>query len=471
MTWAEKPTRRGFDMVVDAVPESFWLDRPERPAPRPRYRHDTAADLVVVGAGFTGLWAAIHAAEENPDRSIVLLEGDRIAEGATGRNGGFCAASLTHGLGNGIDRYSDELPTLLRMGSQTLDAIEKSARQYGIDADIERTGELDIANFGWQTGDLRVLAEDAARLGQSMEYLDHDALAQRVRSPMAQGALFDPEVMMIDPAKLAWGLADAAESLGVTIHENSRVESLRASADGVRVGTGYGTIEAAKVLLATAATKPLRWALRQRIVPVWDYVIMTEPLTSEQLGSIGWTGREGLADSGNRFHYFRLTADNRILFGGWDAIYRFGGDTDSRHRQHPETFGLLAEHLLQVFPTLEGIRATHTWGGAIDTCSRFSAFWDVGMSGRVASVLGFTGLGVGASHFGARTALDLLDGRDTERTRLNMVRGKPLPFPPEPFKSLGINITRNEFAKADRNRGKRGLWLAGMDKIGLGFDS
>lgn len=470
MSWAEKPTTRGFDMVANAAPESFWLDRPERPAPRPRYHGESAADLVIVGGGFTGLWAAVQAAEENPDRSIVLLEGDRIADGASGRNGGFCSASLTHGLGNGLDRYAEEMSTLVRMGKDTLDAIESSCLRYGIDAGIERTGELDIANFEWQTDELRAMAEDASSVGAAMEYLDREAVARRVSSPMAQGALFDPDVMLVDPAKLAWGLADAAESLGVTIHENSQVGELTKSGAGVRVSTGYGTVQARRVLLATAATKPLRKSVRRRIVPVWDYVIMTEPLTAEQMALIGWSGREGLADSGNRFHYFRLTADDRILFGGWEAFY-FGDDVDPRRRQDPDTFALLAEHLLQMFPALEGIKATHAWGGAIDTCSRFSAFWDLGIDGRVASVVGFTGLGVGASHFGARTALDLLDGLDTERTRLNMVRSKPLPFPPEPAKSLGINITRHQFARADRNEGKRGWWLRAMDKAGLGFDS
>ncbi|KZF02047.1 MULTISPECIES: NAD(P)/FAD-dependent oxidoreductase [unclassified Rhodococcus (in: high G+C Gram-positive bacteria)] len=469
--WATTPTDRGVTMVAGAAPESYWLDRPERPAPRTRHTGSTAADLVIVGGGFTGLWAALHAAEENPNRSIVLLEGDRIAEGATGRNGGFCAASLTHGLGNGLDRYADELPELLRMGTETLDAICATADRYGIDADIERTGELDIANFDWQVDDLRELGDEGRRLAQPMEYLDAAAVQSRITSPMARGALFDPDVAMIDPAKLAWGLADAAESLGVRIHENTRALSIGKSGTGIRVKTGYGTIEAGKVLLATSASKSLRRKLRHWIVPVWDYVIMTEPLTSAQLADIGWSGREGLADSGNRFHYFRLTADNRILFGGWDAHYFYGGDTDPRRTQHPEEFALLAEHLLQMFPSLEGIRATHAWGGSIDTCSRFSAFWDLGMNGRVASIAGFTGLGVGASHFGARTALDLLDGKDTERTRLKMVRSMPLPFPPEPLKSIGINITRAAFARADRNGGKRGLWLKGMDALGLGFDS
>ena len=131
----------------------------------------------------------------------------------------------------------------------------------------------------------------------------------------------------------------------------------------------------------------------------------------------------------------------------------------------------MAEHLLQVFPQLEGIKASHAWGGVIDTCSRFSNFWDVSMGGKVVSVLGFTGLGVGASHFGARTALDLVDMKDTERTRLKMVQKKPLPFPPEPLRWFGITVTRHEFARADRNRGRRGLWLKTMDALGLGFDS
>lgn len=178
--WATTPTDRGVAMVAGAAPESYWLDRPERPAPRARHTGSTAEDLVIVGGGFTGLWAAVHAAEENPDRSIVLLEGDRIAEGATGRNGGFCAASLTHGLSNGLDRYADELPELLRMGTETLDAICATADRYGIDADIERTGELDIANFDWQVDDLRELSDEGRRLSQPMEYLDAHAVASRV---------------------------------------------------------------------------------------------------------------------------------------------------------------------------------------------------------------------------------------------------------------------------------------------------
>ena len=471
MTWATTPTARGIDMVAQARRASYWLDRPERPEPRERLSGTVTADLLIVGGGFTGLWAAVQAAEEHPGRRVVLVERDRLAEHASGRNGGFCSASITHGLANGADRFPDEMPQLLRMGRETLDSIEAAIARLGIDADAERTGELDIANADWQVTDLQDYVSQATLLGEELALLPGPQARARVISPMVAAAVHDPDVIMLDPAKLAWGLADAAERLGVTIFEHTEITGLSESATGVTALSGFGRIEASKVILATSASPSLLRRLRLYTVPVWDYAIMTEPLTTEQRASIGWEGREGLADCGPRFHYFRLTADDRILFGGWDALYHYGSQMDSRREFEPAEFGLLAEHLLQMFPTLEGVRASHAWGGAIDTCSRFCAFWDTAMNGKVVSVVGFTGLGVGASHFGARTALDLVDGKITERTELKMVRSKPIPFPPEPLRWIGITLTRRELARSERRQGKRGFWLSAMDKVGLGFDS
>jgi len=188
-------------------------------------------------------------------------------------------------------------------------------------------------------------------------------------------------------------------------------------------------------------------------------------------GSLGWEGRCGVGDSGNQFHYYRLTSDDRLVFGGYDALYYYGSDLSAKRQRRPETEQLLYRHLLETFPGLRGVRITHTWGGAIDTSTRFSASWQRGHGGRVVSVLGYTGLGVGASRFGAQVCLDLLAGRDNERTGLEMVRTKPVPFPPEPARSLGINLTRSAMAKADRSQGRRNAWLRTLDRFGLGFDS
>ena len=211
--------------------------------------------------------------------------------------------------------------------------------------------------------------------------------------------------------------------------------------------------------------------MRRRIVPVWDYVLVTEPLSPSQLSELGWRRRQGVSDAANRFHYYRLTADDRILWGGYDAIYHFGNGMGSGAEQRDATFSRLAQHFFRTFPQLEGVRFTHRWGGPIDTCSRFFAFYGLAHQGRVAYAAGHTGLGIGASRFSARVALDLLAGRDTEATRSGLVRTRPLPFPPEPLRWTVIQATRRGLARADRRQGRRGPWLRLLDRLGVGYDS
>ena len=206
-------------------------------------------------------------------------------------------------------------------------------------------------------------------------------------------------------------------------------------------------------------------------VPVYDYALVTEPLTADQRDAIGWRGREGLSDTGNQFVYSRTTRDGRILWGGYDAIYHYGSAIRSEYDARPETFQLLADGFFRTFPQLEGLRFTHAWGGMIDTCTRFTAFYGTALGGRVGYALGFTGLGVGATRFAGDVVLDLLAGADTPRTRLEMVRTKPVPFPPEPIRWAGIEATRRSLARADANGGKENVWLKAMDRLGLGFDS
>jgi len=204
---------------------------------------------------------------------------------------------------------------------------------------------------------------------------------------------------------------------------------------------------------------------------VYDYALISEPLTADQRDAIGWRGREGLSDTGNQFVYSRTTRDGRILWGGYDAIYHYGSAIKSEYDARPETFHLLADGFFRTFPQLEGLRFTHAWGGMIDTCTRFTAFYGTALGGRVGYALGFTGLGVGATRFAGNVVLDLLAGADTPRTRLEMVRTKPVPFPPEPIRWAGIEATRRSLARADANGGKENVWLRAIDRLGLGFDS
>ncbi len=458
--------------LADANPLSFWLDSPDAPEPLARLSGSHRADLVVVGGGYTGLWTALLAKEIDPTRDVLLLEARTCGWAASGRNGGFCAASLTHGHDNGLSRFPHDMPALERLGAQNLDAIEKAVGDFSIECGFERTGELEVATEPHQVEWVRESASAAQELGHDAVFLDRNEVRDEVDSPTyLAGAWHRDRTALVDPARLAWGLRAACLRLGVRIAEDTQVRSLHRRRAGVTVRTPDATIAAARVALATNAFPGVLRRMRPFTVPVYDYAMVTEPLSPEQLASIGWRHRQGLGDVSNQFHYYRLTEDNRILWGGYDAVYHWRNGLRDALDQRPQTFEKLAAQFFATFPQLDGLRFTHTWGGAIDTSTRFFAFQRAALGGRVAYSIGYTGLGVGASRFGAGVMLDLLDRRDSEALGLRAVRSRPLPFPPEPMRWVGIELTRRALARADRNEGCRGPWLRLLDRLGMGFDS
>jgi len=397
-----------------------------------------------------------------------------VGSAASGRNGGFMDSSLTHGVANAQQRFPNEVNVLEELGLHNLNEIESAIRRYNIDCDYERTGAIDVATSSHPASYLAELRDDYQQLrslGQSVEWLDQETLRGQVHSPTYSGGLWRKDrAALVDPARLAWGLKTAAESLGVRIYEDSKATSIEKDGVGVLVDTPLGRVRAGKVALGTNAFKPLLKRLGHYVAPVYDYCLVTEPLTPAQLASIGWQNRQGVSDIPNQFHYYRLTADNRILWGGYDAMYYFRGKMNTELESRPESWALLSQHFFQTFPQLEGVRFSHAWGGAIDTCTRFSVFWGRAMGGRVAYALGYTGLGTASTRFGAEVMLDLLDGRRSKATSTKFVQDKPLPFPPEPFRFAGIQATRWSLDREDKT-GKRNVWLKSLDRLGLGFDT
>ena len=434
----------------------FWT-QDAAAEPYPTLATDRDVDLAIVGGGYTGLWTAIRAKERNPDTRVLVLEARTVGWAASGRNGGFVEASLTHGESNGERRWPEELEQLNRLGHANLDAIEQTVARYAMKADFERTGTLSVAVEPHQVEWL-----------EGPDALSQEQVRTELNSPTYLAGSWDRHsTALVHPGKLAAELARVATELGVEIVENSPVRSL----DGVTLRLDRGTVRAQQIALATNVFPSLLARNRLMTVPVYDYVLMTEPLTDAQLISIGWQNRQGVADLANQFHYYRLSADNRILFGGYDAIYHYGGRIRAEYEDRPQTFEKLAGHFFTTFPQLEGLRFSHRWAGVIDTSTRFCAFFGTAHGGRVAYAAGFTGLGVAATRFAADVMLDKLDRVTTELTELRMVRERPFPFPPEPAASVGINLTRASLNRADHNEGRRNVLLKTLDAVGLGFDS
>ena len=269
------------ELAAAAKPAVYWSDQPDAPDDRPPLTASTDADLCVIGGGFSGLWAALQALEDAPGRRVVVLEAQRCGYGASSRNGGFCDASLTHGFLNGLSHWPDEMSTIERLGAENLDGLLASLATYDIAAGARRADEVTFALADWQVDDLADVAETYAAHGVPHRLLDEAAARSLVDSPRYLGALVDVQsIALVDPARLVWGLATAVEGLGGTIHDHSRVEAIELDEGRLRVRTSRGRVDADRVVVATNAfAEPVR-QMRRYVVPVYDHVLMTEPLSS-----------------------------------------------------------------------------------------------------------------------------------------------------------------------------------------------
>ena len=455
---------------ANARPVPYWFDTVAESAVCAPATSDCACDLAIVGGGFTGLWSALKARERHPDARIVVLEAKGCGQDASGRSGGFCAPSISHGVSNALSRHAAEAETLIRLGQENLDAYALDLDRYGMNAGFQRCGKLNVAATPWQVAGLSAMARKYERFGIAHVLLEGDALREKLDSPVYDAGLFEPAYALVNPAMMVSELRRVCLARDITIHEQTAVSALTRDGAGVRLQTAEATITARQVILATNSAQPLLKRLRLSIIPIYDYSLVTEPLSDAQWASIGWTGPHGIADSGNQFHYFRKTPDNRMLWAGYDAIYHYGSARDDARLQRPESFERLADQFVAAFPPLAGVRFDYTWGGIIDTSARTTFFSGLACGGRVAYAMGFTGQGVTASRFAALTMLDRLQGADTERTRLKMPARLAVPFPPEPLRSAAVALAQRGLAHEDAT-GKRSRFLKLLDAFGIGFDS
>jgi glycine/D-amino acid oxidase-like deaminating enzyme len=415
--------------------KSFWMTtRPYRPGPP--LQGDLEVDVAIVGGGFTGLASAYFLKRDEPGLRVAVLEGEVVGFGASGRNGGFNMTLF--GLTLSI--------TALRFGKarareahhymeRAVDTLRDLVRDLGLDCDYEHPGFLRVATSENYRKRILHEIELAHRLGlEGIEWIDAERLRGEVRSPLYLGAWWEPRCGILNPAKLAWAWKDVIEPMGVRIFERTPARALAREAGRLRLETPGGTVRAGKVVLATNAWSHFFPRLRRKQIPAWTHIVLTEPLTEAQRREIGWARRQGIEDARDLVHYYRLTADGRLLMGGRDVTPPRGDDME--RDLNPATFAGLERDVVEIFPPLRGIRFTHRWGGPVSVPVDMAPALGYAGDRNVVYSLGCVGHGVSLTHLNGRTVADLVLERKTNLTDVFFVNRRTIPWPPRPLQGL-----------------------------------
>ena len=415
--------------------KSFWLGTRDY-VPGMPLQADINVDVAIVGGGFTGLSSAYHLKKAEPGLNVALLESQVIGFGASGRNGGFNMTLF--GLTMSI--------TALRFGKEkakeahhymerAVDTVHDLVNELNIDCNYEHPGFLRVATSEKYKKRILHEIELAHFLGiEGIDWLEKNQLQEQVRSPLYLGAWWEPRCGILNPAKLAWGWKTVIESIGVQVFENTPVSEITRDGQKVSLDTPAGCVKADKIVLATNAYSHLISHLKWKQIPVWTYIVLTEPLSDEQFAKIGWQNRQGIEDARNLVHYYRLTADNRLLMGGRDVSISYGKDMDRDLDE--KTFTGLEDDVRAIFPALREISFTHRWGGPVSVpLDMAPAIGYLGERQMVYS-LGCVGHGVSLTHLNGQTIADLILERKTDLTDVFFVNRRTLPWPPEPIRNI-----------------------------------
>ncbi|MFC9947097.1 NAD(P)/FAD-dependent oxidoreductase [Streptomyces pratensis] len=434
---------------------SFWYAKEGTPTPREPLPGDTSADVCIVGGGYTGLWTAYYLKKAVPFLNITVLEAKFCGYGASGRNGGW----LYNGIA-GRDRYAklhghDAAVRLQQAMNATVGEVIRIADDEGIDADIHHGGVLEVAHTPSQLARLKDFHSVEIAFGETDRVLrGARETAERVRVSGAVGSSWTPHGARLHPAKLAKGLADTVEALGVTIHESTPVTEIKPK----HAVTPYGTVRAPYVLRCTEGFTAGLKGQRRTWLPMNSSMIVTEPLSQALWDTIGWDGRETLGDMAHAYMYAQRTADDRIAIGGRGVPYRYGSaaaNVNGTDRTRPATVEALRDLLVRFFPTTAGTRIDHAWSGVLGVPRDWCATVTLDRSTGLGWAGGYVGSGVATANLAARTLRDLIQqdsgqAGPTDLTALPWVNHKVRRWEPEPFRWLGVHALYAAYRAADR---------------------
>lgn len=461
-------------MLQELGSATYWLETSHR-NPSTATPGGTDVDVAILGGGFTGLWTAYHLLEADPGLRVAIVEREIIGYGASGRNGGFAMTLLDMGLEQLHRNYGpDAARAAHRAVATSVDEIVTTTARHGIDCELRAGGLMVVAtNRGQLERVERDLAAAEALGLEGFTRLSGEEARAEVHSPTYLGGLREEHCAVLHPAKLAHGLARLVTEMGALVFEGTDVIAIEELSGRMQIRTARGVLRANQVVLATNAWASGTEWFRHKVVPLYTYVILTEPLSEEQWDSVGWESHCGIEDKRNFVHYYRRTLDGRILWGGSDGVIHYKGRIAPRHDRNRGVRERLEGTFRRTFPQLGDVRFTHHWGGPVGITVKFMPLFGTLLSGRLHYGLGYNGHGVAPSHTGSKILRDKVLGVDSDLTRLCFVDSDEPGFPPEPLCWISAELTRRSLlrqdAQFDQNRGSGGmdpLLLRVMRKLG-----
>lgn len=413
----------------------------------------TDADVAIVGAGFTGLWAAYHLAVADPTLRIAVLEREVAGFGASGRNGGWCSALFPASAGHlarapGPYGGRDGAMRQLRALQGSVRDVGAIAAAEGIDAKYARGGTVSLARTPVQLRRLRAqvrAARDWEQDSDDLQLLDAAQAQARVAASDVLGATWTPHCAAIHPARLVRGLARAVERRGVRLFEQTAVHEIAAG----RVDTDAGRVRADIVVRATEGYTGSLQGHGRTLAPIYSLMVATEPLPTTVWSQLGVAARETFNDARHLLIYAQRTADDRLALGGRGAPYHFGSKVQPGFDQVPRVFAALQATVRVLFPTLADVGFTHRWGGVLGVPRDWHASVGLDRVSGLAWAGGYVGDGVGSSQLAGRTLADLITGRDSDLVRLPWVGHHSRRWEPEPLRWLQINAGLRAMSAAD----------------------
>jgi glycine/D-amino acid oxidase-like deaminating enzyme len=353
-----------------------------------------------------------------------------------------------------------------------LDELDQFLSERRIDAELERSGQLTVALAPAHAARLRESVAFAHRLGLSdWRFLSAEETRAEISSPLYLGAALAPQSGTLHPIKLLDGLCAEALRRGVALFECTPVEGIEVVGGRIVAKARGGSVAAEKAVLATNAyTHRLRRALLSRFLPLYDYIVVSEPLTPAERDAIGWRNRRAVTDARTFFNYYRLTSDGRIVFGTSEAVYYPGNRVDPGCDHSPAHYEGLRASFRRHFPRLAGLRFPYAWGGPICSTTRLTPFFGKALRGRLLYGLGYTGHGIGSTRIAGKILAQLALGRESPLLELSMVRRRPFPYPPEPLRRFAVRAVTRRLRRVDEGQ-HPGLLLRALEALGIGFSS